>query len=105
MEVMCLCLYPKIWRTLFVNVHSVRQVCSRINLWKGRRTVSAGIVLPGNIIDEKRASCSSVVAACNRTVERTQGEKKKMYSQYQSAGESWLGKVNKKLPLAFNYYF
>ncbi len=41
-------------------------------LERGRGTVSAATVLPCDIIDKESSSCSSVVAACNRSVERAQ---------------------------------
>lgn len=31
------------------------------------------VVLPGNIVDKKCSSCSSVVAACNRAAEKMEG--------------------------------
>lgn len=34
-------------------------------------------VLPGNIVDKKCSSCSSVVAACNRSAEKMEERKKK----------------------------
>lgn len=34
-------------------------------------------VLPGNIVNKKCSSCSSVVAACNRSAEKMEERKKK----------------------------